>query len=279
MLIPSKFSSDLKHGREPRILIAIDGSNIVLAKNVNKALATAVATVSAGAQLTFVRKLGLSESQAMAAVQPIAIDINDSFNPANNYAVYIVPGSVFFLLHIYAMLLFASVFLPESASPSRSHRVGRLGAIAVVTLLLGIAFFLILMPIAQVSLQSNATVAICVLGAFLVVEALFAAALAKALPGPLFAFQVTVILTMLALMLSGITWPIDRFPEPLQQFSSFLPFTPFARALRIFVHEPVGLDQLRLPLRQLAQQAGVFAAITLVATLSRAFIARFREVA
>ncbi|HNS95832.1 MAG TPA: ABC transporter permease [Polyangiaceae bacterium] len=279
MLIPSKFSSDLKHGREPRILIAIDGSNIVLAKNVNKALATAVATVSAGAQLTFVRKLGLSESQAMAAVQPIAIDINDSFNPANNYAVYIVPGSVFFLLHVYAMLLFASVFLPESASPSRSHRVGRLGAIAVVTLLLGIAFFLILMPIAQVSLQSNATVAICVLGAFLVVEALFAAALAKALPGPLFAFQVTVILTMLALMLSGITWPIDRFPEPLQQFSSFLPFTPFARALRIFVHEPVGLDQLRLPLRQLAQQAGVFAAITLVATLSRAFIARFREVA
>ena len=148
-----------------------------------------------------------------------------------------------------------------------------------MTLLLGIAFFLILMPIAQVSLQSNATVAICVLGAFLVVEALFAAALAKALPGPLFAFQVTVILTMLALMLSGITWPIDRFPEPLQQFSSFLPFTPFARALRIFAHEPVGLDQLRLPLRQLAQQAGVFAAITLVATLSRAFIARFREVA
>lgn len=278
VLIPSSFSKDLKHGREPRILIALDGSNIVVAKNVNKALATAVGTVSAGAQLSVVRKLGLSENQAMASVQPVLLDVNDAFNPANNYAVYIVPGSVFFLLHVYAMLLFASVFLPEHASPGVLHRLGRMSAIGMMSLVLGISMFLVLMPMAQVPLQSSLLVAVVVLCLFLVVEAWFATALAKLLPGPLFAFQATVILTMLALMLSGVTWPIDMFPKPMQEFTAWIPFTAFARALRIFVHEPVGFTQLQAPLHQLGHQVLLYIGIATVGIVSRRLFSRPREV-
>ncbi len=277
VLIPPRFSSDLKHGREPRVLVAIDGSNIVIAKNVGKALSAAIGTVSAGTQINFARKLGQSEAGAMGAVLPISVDVNDTFNPANNYAVYIVPGATFFLLHVYAMLLFASVFLPEDASPGLAHRVGRMTAIGVTTLLLGIAFFLVLMPYARVTVQSSLGVAVSVLALFLLAEGLFATALARVLPGPLFAFQATIIVTMLALMLSGITWPTDMFPAPLQQFAAWVPFTAFARALRMFVHEPLQLPQLHNPLRQLGQQILLFLGLTIAGHTARHIVSTLRK--
>jgi len=277
VLIPSGFATDLKHGREPRVLVAIDGSNIVISKNVSKALSTAIGTVSAGVQITVARKLGLPDEKAMAAVVPIVVDENDTFNPATNYAVYIVPGATFFLLHVFAMLLFASVFLPEDPSPGIAHRAGRMVAIGLTSLLLGVGFFALLMPYAHVTLQSSLGVATVVLAVFLVVEALFAAALARVLPGPLFAFQSTLIITMLALMFSGITWPTDMFPAPLAHLSAWVPFTPFAHALRMFIHEPLRLEQLQGPLLQLGQQALVFAGLIVAGHVARRTLPALRR--
>jgi ABC-2 type transport system permease protein len=277
VLIPSSFSTDLKHGREPRVLVAIDGSNIVIAKNVSKAISTAIGTVSAGVQITVARKLGLPEEKAMAAVVPITVDENDVFNPATNYAVYIVPAATFFLLHVYAMLLFASVFLPDDPSPGIAHRAGRMVAIGLTSFLLGVAFFVLLMPHAHVTVQSSLGVASVVLAAFLVVEALFVAALARVLPGPMFAFQATIILNMLALMFSGITWPMDMFPQPLQLLAACVPFTPFAHALRMFIHEPLQLEQLHGPLLQLGQQALVFTVLIAAGRVVRRTIPALRR--
>lgn len=258
VLIPSGLSADLKRGRETKVLVAVDTSNILVGKNVDAAVRTAVGTVSGGVQVTAARKLGASADQALAATVPISIEENDTFNPASNYAVYIVPGATFFLLHVYAMLLFASVFLPEDPSPGVAHRAGRLAAIGVLSFAIGVSFFTWLLPHAHVSLQSELGVAAVVLGVFLLTEALFTAALARVLPGRLFAFQATVIVTMLALMLSGITWPTDMFPRPLQLVAEWIPFTPFAQSMRMFVHESLRLEDLSRPLSQLGWQALAF---------------------
>ena len=277
VLIPSGLAADLKHGREPRVVLAVDMSNILIGKNVDKALRTAVGTVSAGVQLTLVRKLGLSEEQALAAVLPVTVEENDTFNPANNYAVYIVPGATFFLLHVFAMLLFASVFLPEDPSPNVSHRAGRMTAVFALSFALGMGMFALLLPYARVPIESGLGVAGAVLALFLLAEALFAAALARVLPGQLFAFQSTIIITMLALMLSGITWPTDMFPPALRSVSAWIPFTPFAHALRMFVHEPLSLAQLRAPLSQLGIQSIVFTVLVLAAHALRATGAAIRR--
>ncbi len=273
--IPEGVSRDVKRGRRAEVLLTVDSSNVLVGKNVFKAVSKAVGTVAAGAQLTLVTKLGERREHALARVVPVSVAETLSFNPAVNYVTYVAPGLVFFFLHVYALLLASSVFLP--GGPTRpAERAGALATAFALTLAIGALLAWVFLPHVAVVPQSDAGLVVAAMAAFLVVDGLLAWAIAMVIPGPMSALQVTVIVGMLSLMLSGITWPLDMFPAPLAAVARVIPFTPFARGFQVFLHHPVGFGEVSPMFRSLGLQAGAFAAVALAARGVRALVGAAR---
>ncbi|MBI5536141.1 MAG: ABC transporter permease [Deltaproteobacteria bacterium] len=277
VVIPASLSQNLKKGRKGEVLIGVDASNILTGKNVYKALAKAAGTVGAGVQLTTVSKMGERDDKTLARVVPIAIEENLSFNPATNYATYIAPGLVFFLLHVFVLLVAASMFLPGDRPVGPAQLLGASCAIFSVGMTLGLAFFYLLLPREAIRPVSSLPTVMVMLAIFLAVDILMASALSMAIPNRLLALEVVVVLAMLSLMLSGITWPTDLFPPPLRALAELSPFTPFARSLRMILHCPFGLGDLGGCLRSFARQTAVFVGMLIAASATRSAWAAARS--
>jgi len=269
VVIPDGFAANVKGGKEAPALVAVDYSNIVTGKTAYKAIAKVLGTVGAGAQLTYVTKLGEPAGSALARVAPITVSERLHLNPATNFAIYVGPPTVFFFLNVLALLLVWSVFLESSAAPL-AERLGRLSAVGGIAYGRGLLLTYGLLRRASVTPQSSFAVVSLCLGALLITDLLMAAAIARVLPSPLLAFQLTVMLGMVSLMLSGVTWPLDMFPAALRHAAELMPFTPFAQSLRQWLHEPVTLAELSGFFRTWATQAALYGCAWLVAVLVRA---------
>ena len=243
VVMPSSLSVNLKKGRRSKVLVAIDMSNILLGKNAYKAIRSVVGMVAGGAQVTMVRKLGERKERTSAVVAPIGIDANYTFNPARNYVIYLIPGLLMFLLHVYIVIMAASPYVTEHPTLTKFRRTGQLFAVWLVGMLFGFFLFYVLMRyVAIVPPSSFGTVAFH-LGAFLVLDILMVTFIMNLLPNRLQALQTVLLLAMLSMMFSGITWPTDMFPQWIAVIAQIIPFTPFAKAFQMFLHYPVALEE------------------------------------
>lgn len=269
VLIPNGLQADLKRGRRGEIVTSIDMSNLLVGKTAWKALFKSLTMVSGGLEITWLRRLGDRSGPAKALVQPIGLDDTLAFNPATSYAVYVAPALVFFLLHILLIILAAAPYLPLDGARSRGEMLGRQAALLVVGVALGALLAYGLLPRFGVEPQSGPAVVLAVLGAFCLGELLMVAAFQAAIPSPTLAFQAALLVGMLSLMLSGVTFPIDAFPKLFHPISAALPFTAFARGFRLFLAEPLGLRELGHVFGQFGLQALSFLSIIVVGSAVR----------
>lgn len=276
VLVPDGFSADLKRGRRAEVLVAVDMSNVLVGRSASRAIAKVLATISAGAQVTLLEKLGATPSAALARAVPIAVTESLSRNPGSSFAVYLAPAFGFFFVHLVTLFLAWSVLWPGDPARRLPEALGRWAAVLAVSLALALGTAYGLLRIDGIAPASPPAVVALALLAFVGAELLFVAAVAALLGGGLFAFQSTVLLGMLALMFSGLTWPWDVIPGPIRAVASALPFTAFGRALRIFVHERAGVRDLAGPLAWLGAQAAAFLAVIGAARLARGLAARAR---
>jgi ABC-2 type transport system permease protein len=188
-----------------------------------------------------------------------------------SFAAYLAPGFAYFYLHVLALLLAFSALWPRVPGRPAAVTAGRLTAVWLATLALGVATTWSVLPRVGILPASAPHVVVTVLALFLAADMLFAAALAAIGRQGLFPLQMAVLLGMLSLMLSGMTWPWDAIPAPLRAVASAIPFTPFAAASRRLLLEPVGLADLARPLGWLGLQVVCFLAVLAAARLVRRF--------
>jgi ABC-2 type transport system permease protein len=274
VLIPGDFSSEIKHGRPGRVLTAVDMSNILVGKTASRAITKVLATVAVGTEITTLQKSGYRRQAALARMAPIVMDDNFQHNPTTSYAVYLAPALLFFFLHILVLILACSLFLPPGQSLSTVELLGRLAALEVVGVALGLVLAYLYLPRQGIAPQSAPLVPLAAIALFVAADLLFAVAMRGVVPSALLAFQITLVVGMLSLMLSGATWPRDAFPPILRWASAAIPFTPFVRALRGFLHQPAGFSELRPVFAQLGAQALAFAGIGAAAGCVRRWVAR-----
>lgn len=272
VLLPSDLSSNIKRGRKGEVVIAVDGTNILTGRNAYKAIAKAAGTVGGGVQLNLVSKLGERNEHAMARVVPIVIEDHPSFNPATNYAVYLSPVLVFFLLNVYVLLIAASMFLPGERPQGTWETIGSAISILVIGTALGLVFLYGLLPRQHLWPSASPLVVTTMIALWVAVDTVMAVGLMLIVPTRVPALELIVVLAMLALMLSGLTWPADMFPAPLRELASFIPFTPFARSLRAMLQEPATLLELRPQISQLAVQGAVYGSMALVGGTARGMV-------
>lgn len=235
VLLPAGFTEQLKRGEKAQLVLATDMSNLLAGKTVRAACSRVIATLNAGTEITVLRKLGSSRATATARAVPIVVEDNQLFNPATNYAEYLVPIVVYFLLHIYATVLFGGSFLEGKDGRAPTRRFGQLIASwGVCSAFALVAWFLL--PLAGAAMASPWWLGGLVFTAYAASQAAFVAFVAKLVPNETLAFQLVLFLSMLGLMLSGVTWPTYAFPAPLAALSETLPFTHLARLLRMTAH-------------------------------------------
>ena len=276
ILIPPDFSQAIKTGDQARILVMIDASNIMIGKNIAKAVNKCIATVSAGIQMTLAKKFKVPSDQALAAIMPITVNENLSFNPFTNYALYLVPAMILFFLHVFILIVVISCFLPGQQPGSLQEWIGAMAAVFVWGFLMALVFIYIYLPIEGIYSVSGFFMLLPALSFFLLLDILMAVALGTVIPKPFVALETTVILGMLSLMLSGVTWPTDMFPALLAWISQWIPFTPFARGIRMLLHFSVELDQMSGIYLLYARQLILFSVMIGSGVLIRRFVVRRR---
>ena len=270
VVVPDGFTAALKRGRRAEVVVAVDYSNVLTGKTAQRAVARVLATVAAGAQVSLSEKLGAPSSSALARVMPLSATEALPGNPGASYAFYAAPGFAYFFLHVLVLFLTWSVLWPPLPGRRLRETMGRLAACFLAGLAAALLVTYGILALDGLSPASPAPVVLAALSALVLCDLLFAAALGALFRGGLLGFQATVLLGMLSLMLSGLTWPWDAIPAPLRAVASALPFTPFGRALRMFFAGEARFEDLAVPLGWMGAQAlACLAVIALAAALER----------
>ncbi|HET6439839.1 MAG TPA: ABC transporter permease [Anaeromyxobacter sp.] len=255
VLIPDGFTAALKRGRRAEVVVAADLSNVLTGKTAQRSIARVLATAAAGAEVSVLERLGTPPASALARAVPITVTEALPGNPAASYASYVAPAFAYFFVHVLTLFLAWSVLWPPVPGRAIADAAGRFAACALLGLAAALVVTYGVLSLDHLAPASSPSVVVPALLALVLGDLLFASALAALFRGGLFGFQVTVLLGMLSLMLSGLTWPWDAIPGPLRALAAAIPFTPFGRAMRVFFAGRAELGDLAGPLAWMGAQA------------------------
>ncbi|ABS25104.1 ABC-2 type transporter [Anaeromyxobacter sp. Fw109-5] len=228
------------------VQLLVDGADALVA---NQLLAKAEALVRAESQ-----RLGRAEVGARRP--PVQVKVWTRYNPEGRSAFYMVPGLAAYLLAITAVLLTALTIAGEwergSMEQLFASPIGRLEIVLgklLPYLALGLLEFLLVVAFGMTAFDlpmRGSAIALALLGLVFLVgmlgQGLLVSVLAK---NQTVATQAGVMSSLLpSLLLSGMIFPIENMPLPLQQVSRVIPARYLVHGLRGVLLKGNALDVL-----------------------------------
>jgi ABC-2 type transport system permease protein len=246
LVVPEGYGRDVAKGLRTRVQLVVDGADAVSA---NQVLAKVDALVRAETRR-------LAGPAAAAQPPPLRVAVRTLYNPAERSALFMVPGLAAYLLAISAVLLTALTISAEwergSMEQLFASPVGRLEIVigkllpylvlGMVELQLVVAFGAVAF---DVPMRGNPAIVFAI-GFFFLVgmlgQGLFISVVAK---NQLVATQAGALSALLpSLLLSGMVFPVENMPLPLQLLSRIVPARYLVHALRGVLLKGNGLDVL-----------------------------------
>jgi ABC-2 type transport system permease protein len=244
--IPRGYAEDVGRGRRTRVQLQVDGADAVVA---NQVLSKVDGLVRAESRR-------LAGPEAARQEPPIEVRVWTRYNPEGRSAVFMVPGLAVYLIAISAVLLTALTVSGEwergSMEQLFASPVGRLEivlgkllpylALGMIELELVVAFGAV-----AFSLPILGSIwLVFLLGFFFLVgmlgQGLFISVVAR---HQLVATQAGSLSALLpSMLLSGMVFPLENMPVPLQLLSRIVPARYFVHALRGVLLKGNGLDVL-----------------------------------
>lgn len=270
--LPPDLSQNVKTQRPANVYLFEDASQYVLSKNVDKTLQTVLKSTSYGVAAIALQKQGIPKEQLIASVQPMVLDISRPLNPLTLYSFYLIPVLAFFALYLFTILM-ANACYQEAVAPrfaarriaSRLFILGRLCAVYIFGLLLGLIIMYAVFPVLGMHLHSANALFVSNLCVFLLLTLLFVSAINIVLFHlSTLAAQICLLLTMMTLMVSGLTWPLESMPDYVRAFAQLMPATPFLHIIQTILHYRAEPAQLTLSHQLFFQQAVLYSAIIIV---------------
>jgi len=246
VVIPSGFAADVAAGKRTRIQLLVDGSDPVVANQV-------ISKVDAIVRAASPRLAGLD---VVRREPPLSVKIWTLYNPEGRSALFMVPGLTALLLAITAVMLTALAIAGEWERGSMEQLfatpVGRFEIILgklLPYLVLGFLALLLVLAFGMVAFDLPVRGRLWVV--FLLGFVFLAGMLGQGLlisvvtKNQLVATQAGALSAMLpSVILSGMIFPIDNMPLPLQLLSRLIPARYLVHGLRGVLLKGNGLEVL-----------------------------------
>jgi len=246
LVVPRGYQRELLQGRRAEVQLLLDGADAMVA---NQLLAKADAIVRQESRRLAGLELG-------ALRPPVQVRLWTQYNPAGRSALFMVPGLSAFLLAITAVMLTALAIAGEwergSMEQLFASPVGRLEIVLgklLPYLVLGLLELQLVVAFGAVAFDvpmRGPIWLLFVVGTVFLVgmlgQGLLISVLAK---NQLVATQAGTFSAMLpAILLSGMIFPIENMPPPLQLLARFIPARYLVHALRGILLKGSGLADL-----------------------------------
>ncbi len=266
VVVRDGYAKDLAAGRRTPVQLLVDGADAVVA---NQVVAKVEAIVRAETQ----RLVGLEASRT---APPVQVKVWTLYNPEARSALFMVPGLSAWLLAITAVMLTALAIAGEWERGSMEQLfatpVGRFEIIAgklLPYLVLGLVTFELVLAFGMVAFDlpvRGSLVLVAVLGVVFLAGMLGQGLLVSVLTkNQLVATQAGALSAMLpSIILSGMIFPVENMPRPLQLLSAIVPAKYLVHGLRGVLLKGNGLDVVW---RDLLGMAVFAAAVLALATV------------
>jgi ABC-2 type transport system permease protein len=244
--VPAGYGRDVAQGRRTPVQLVVDGADSVVA---NQVLSKVDALVRAESRR-------LAGGAAALRSPPVEVRIWTRYNPESRSAVFMVPGLAVYLLAISAVLLTALTVSGEwergSMEQLFASPVGRLEIVLgklLPYLVLGMIELQLVVAFGAVAFDlplRGSMPLVFAVGLFFLVGMLGQGLLISVVArNQLVATQAGSLSALLpSMLLSGMVFPLENMPLPLQLLSRLVPARYFVHALRGILLKGNGLDVL-----------------------------------
>jgi len=242
IVIPENYGRDVSLGRQTRLLAIIDGSNMIYATNASSAILTIARTIGAGAGIRTLVAHGVQYGDAEAAYQTIDFREDPWYNPALNYAYFLVLALV---LNIWQQCCTLAACMTVAGETGRASWLqitaagfSKLRLFACKAVVQVVAFMLVVLPVYLLAVMVFGVPLHCSFLTLLLFTALFAVSLqsigtlmSSVARNTVDASRYGMIIALPSFVLAGYTWPLEAMPRWLQLLARVLPQTWFFQGL------------------------------------------------
>lgn len=240
LIIPPNLARDATQGKAVTLPVLGNGTYLLLNKNVLEGFAKSVGTLSVGIEIAKREARGASPSEAAEKRVPVRLQIDALFNEKEGYASYIVPAVAVVIVQQTLLIgasLLAGTWCQRGGARARwllrrpSRVLGLWALLALIGMVNGLFMFGFVFWFWDYPRGANLPLAAFVLLPFVLAVSALGVALGAWSRQRERVFMVWVATSIPLLFISGIPWPIQAVPEPLQWLGAALPTSAGVQAV------------------------------------------------
>ena len=237
LLIPQDFEKDVLQGRRAYVSAYVDATFFLIYRQAMTGLVKTVRTMSAGIQVRRFQARGWSADKAMVDRSPLNLVSRSLFNPAMGYATYIVPGVLILLLQQTMLIGIGMISGTRREQTLAGKALTQLRGgpmvkiisrtMACLPLYFIHIFFIygVVYRIWDFPMRTSISTIILYLLPFLLSVILLGQVLAEFFKTRETAIIVMVWSSMIAVLISGFSWPVESMPRWIRAVAMLLPST------------------------------------------------------
>ncbi|MDN3642097.1 ABC transporter permease [Lutimonas halocynthiae] len=240
--IPENFSMNIMQGKQQKLIVYTNSSNIIYGNLLYKEAATFINTLSAKITLSALTIKGIPYEKAIKMVMPVKTQTRALFNPHYNYLYYLVPGLTTVLLQMIVFFLATRSINSEFKSNSFQELwdlsggsifkiiFAKLLTYTVIGMMIAMLIFAFIHPILGIPSGANTLSFMWVILIFVITNATLGLMISILFKDQAIAMDVAFVYNSPAFVFSGFTFPIIAMPAFNSWYANLIPYTHFLKA-------------------------------------------------
>ncbi len=237
LVIPKGFEKNVLKGRQAYVSAYVDATYFLIYRQAMTGLVKTVRTASAGIQIHRFQVQGRSANKAMVDRSPLNLVSRSLFNPTMGYATYIVPGVLILILQQTMLIGIGMISGTHReqilAGKSVIHRRGgpmiRIISRSMACLSLYLVHVLFIYGVVYRIWDFPMRTSISTISLFLLPFLLSVILLGQVLAEFFKTRETSIVMivwsSMIAVLISGFSWPVESMPHWIRALSMLLPST------------------------------------------------------
>lgn len=242
LVIPPKFSQDIKLGKSSQVMVTINTPNLMFSNSIMGTFPEILQTVSTGMGQKSLEGLSQMPNQALATAAPIRLALRVLNNPTLSYNNFMLPGLGANGLQLAIMLSICYIFTREYATISQWKDTsaplitfGKLLPYWIFSMISFLMYLWVAIEVFYVPFRGDISSLLLIGSAFTFAIVNLGAFFSVIAPNQVASVQLPMLYILPAFLFSNYSWPTFAMNEFSQIFSAVLPLTYAADTIRDIV--------------------------------------------